>query len=103
LDFLEDKQTKTAPQKTKENFQPGKKRQQKNSKFGFGGQKKRTKFNTKESVDDFTSVPRFKANKGGSKNVKQAGGKGGKKQHGGKKQRPGKSKRQNAKNKQRSR
>ena len=34
---------------------PSKKRQFKNEKFGFGGQKKRSKQNTKQSADDVSS------------------------------------------------
>jgi len=36
-------------------FRPNKKRQHKNEKFGFGGQKKRSKQNTKLSSDDVSS------------------------------------------------
>ncbi|XP_076437848.1 putative rRNA-processing protein EBP2 [Babylonia areolata] len=37
---------------TNKKTQPNKKRQQKNRKFGFGGQKKRSKRNTKQSLDN---------------------------------------------------
>jgi len=94
LQFLDDhnpKKDTTLPvaSKTKETVKPNKKRQLKNSKFGFGGQKKRSKLNTKESVDNFVNVPRFSGNKSGSK-----------KKHGTKKNRPGKKNRQKSRNNQ---
>lgn len=81
LDFIEKDDKKNKP--------PNKKRELKNKKFGFGGQKKRSKYNTKDSTNDVTeSFKRFnnrgkgnKANKGNKKGVKK---------------RPGKQRRQNA-------
>ena len=64
--------------------QPNKKRQAKNKKFGFGGQKKRSKRNSKESLYDAMSGPRPK-----NKKKPQAQ----------KQMRPGKSRRQKTKNK----
>jgi len=54
---------------------PNKKRQFKNDKFGFGGQKKRTKQNTKQSADDMSSfsVRRNAAQAGKHKNRKAVG------------------------------
>ena len=50
---------------------PSKKRQAKNKKFGFGGQKKRSKHNTKQSVNDMSDFSVRKHNtkpgKGGKK------------------------------------
>lgn len=83
LDFIEKDDKKNKP------HVPNKKRELKNKKFGFGGQKKRSKYNTKDSTNDVTeSFKRFnnrgkgnKANKGNKKGVKK---------------RPGKQRRQNA-------
>ena len=44
------------------NFRANKKRQYRNKKFGFGGQKKRSKMNTKASARDMSD---FKAQKHG--------------------------------------
>lgn len=61
LDFLEEqknaktKKSQAAAEHKQQQFQPNKKRQYKNEKFGFGGQKKRSKQNTKKSSDDVTS------------------------------------------------
>ncbi|GFO41509.1 ebna1 binding protein 2-like [Plakobranchus ocellatus] len=85
---------KQAQQMKNGQFKPNKKREFKNKKFGFGGQKKRSKYNTAESAAD---VSEFRA--------KNAHGKGtggnfkGKKQGKPKNQRPGKSRRKTMKNK----
>lgn len=70
--------------------QPGKKRQHKNARFGFGGQKKRSKYNTKESARDMSgfSVRKNATAPGKLKKMKNAS-----------KNRPGKNRRQNIKNK----
>ena len=41
-------------------FRPNKKRQKKNDKFGYGGQKKRSKSNTAESASDMSQFSRKK-------------------------------------------
>ena len=48
---------------------PNKKRQAKNARFGFGGQKKRSKYNTAESARDMSdySVSKHGAGKKGKK------------------------------------
>uniref|UniRef100_A0A8B9LDI5 EBNA1 binding protein 2 n=2 Tax=Astyanax mexicanus TaxID=7994 RepID=A0A8B9LDI5_ASTMX len=85
LDFLEgDKEGKNGPASSKKQMGkrggPSSKRKYKDQKFGFGGRKKGSKRNTKESHDD---VSGFRA--------KAAHGKGGKKfGKGGKNKRPGK-------------
>ncbi|XP_053484617.1 probable rRNA-processing protein EBP2 isoform X2 [Ictalurus furcatus] len=85
LDFLEGdavgKKAEGAPSKPHVNKKgPNSKRKYKDSKFGFGGRKKGSKWNTKESHND---VSGFRA--------KVAHGKAGKKfSKGGKKNRPGK-------------
>ncbi|XP_060585813.1 probable rRNA-processing protein EBP2 [Ruditapes philippinarum] len=68
LDFLDDKDkgNKNKGQKREvqdKNHQPNKKRQYKNQKYGFGGQKKRSKLNTKESSGDMSSF-NVKVNQG---------------------------------------
>uniref|UniRef100_A0A8D2PA26 EBNA1 binding protein 2 n=1 Tax=Zosterops lateralis melanops TaxID=1220523 RepID=A0A8D2PA26_ZOSLA len=99
LDFLDEEQTSSqgnkkgsASQRTKKG--PNAKRRYKNQKFGFGGKKKGSKWNTKESFNDVSSFQSKVAhNKGPGK-----GGRGGK---GGKKKRPGKRARQKMKNRAR--
>lgn len=44
-------------------YRPSKKRQFKNQKYGFGGQKKRSKFNTKETSADMSQFD-VKVNQG---------------------------------------
>ncbi|XP_067928257.1 probable rRNA-processing protein EBP2 [Watersipora subatra] len=97
LDFLEGDMEK--PQKSKagakkqlaaNNPRSNKRRDWKNQKFGFGGQKKRSKSNTKDSYNDSRDYSVSKNSKG--YNPK---GKGKKKSN----TRPGKSKRQQMKNK----
>jgi len=75
LDFLED-----ARQLESKKKQSAEKRKQRNKKFGFGGKKKGTKRNTKDSSAGFEKVRRFK--KGPQKGVSN---------------RPGKTRRQKAK------
>lgn len=101
LDFIEndkksndkkssDKKGKPKPH-TSNTKRENTKRELKNKKFGFGGQKKRSKSNTRESVNQ-VPTPFFKSGKkGNSKGIKQRPGKPGKAK------RPGKSKRQNKK------
>ena len=83
---------------------------EKNKKFGHGGQKKRSKYNTAESAADPFSGPKGKGKKfpgeargGGSGRGGRGGGKGGRGggKGGGKMARPGKSKRVANKNKKR--
>lgn len=83
IDFLEDLDAKKGGKK-KQN----EKKQFKDKKFGFGGKKKGSKGNTKQSTDDISSYRPFRAN---PKN-KRAGGKS-------KAKRPGKQKRQQMKSK----
>ena len=54
LDFLEDRPDRKHENARKQVFQPGKKRELKNKKYGFGGQKKRSKYNTRESANDLS-------------------------------------------------
>ncbi|KAI8773449.1 rRNA-processing protein EBP2 [Biomphalaria glabrata] len=78
------------PAKGKQQFKPNKRREYKNKRFGFGGQKKRSKYNTADSAADM-----------GDFSAKRAHGKGpGKRniKHKGQGTRPGKSKRKNLKN-----
>ncbi|KAK2176415.1 hypothetical protein NP493_663g00038 [Ridgeia piscesae] len=92
LDFLDDEKEakkdttrKQGPQKGKgQVFQPNQKRNYKNSKFGFGGQKKRSKYNTAKSAASMSGFS-IKAN-----NMRP-----GKKTQ----DRPGKKRRQTMKNK----
>ncbi|KAL4237109.1 putative rRNA-processing protein EBP2 [Mactra antiquata] len=107
LDFLDDNTEKGKGKrgggKNQDNKvqQPNKKRQYKNQKYGFGGQKKRSKQNTKESAADLTgfnpkvnqSRPGFNKNKSGNKN------KPNKRGNKDKNKRPGKSQRHKMKNK----
>lgn len=82
LDFLDEIEGKNkgkgqGQQKDKPH-QPNKKRQYKNQKYGFGGQKKRSKQNTKESSGDLSGFsvkvnqgrPGFDKKKKGNKNLK---------------------------------
>ncbi|NWH73846.1 EBP2 protein, partial [Piaya cayana] len=99
LDFLDEEQTPSqgnkkgsASQRTKKG--PNAKRRYKNQKFGFGGKKKGSKWNTKESFNDVSSFQAKVAhNKGPGK-----GGKGGKKSLN---KRPGKRARQKMKSRAR--
>ncbi|KAJ2771618.1 RRNA processing protein [Coemansia nantahalensis] len=77
---------KAAPNKKGKSQGPGKKRQLKNEKFGFGGKKRGMKNNTAESASDLSG---FSAKH--NKSTKFGGGGGGGKK---KAVRPGKSKRQ---------
>lgn len=100
LDFMvdledEEKKKKTRRHQTqatqkKEQFMPNKKRQHKNERFGFGGQKKRSKSNTAESFDKMTPVESMMMKQSSRRHSgkKSAAAKKGKKQ-----QRPGKSRR----------
>ncbi|XP_033737670.1 probable rRNA-processing protein EBP2 [Pecten maximus] len=98
LDFLDDKGPPNKKQKTgqKQEFHANKKREYKNKKFGFGGQKKRSKMNTAKSSADMSDFnPHIHQKKHGNKS-------GGKKTNTKKKgpaKRPGKSKRQKMKSK----
>ncbi|CAG5120489.1 unnamed protein product [Candidula unifasciata] len=90
VDFLDETIQRQNKQVTdKKTFTPNKKREYKNKKFGFGGQKKRSKYNTAESAADVSSFnPRKAQGKGPSKSTKKPQGK-----------RPGKNKRKTMKNK----
>ena len=88
--------------------QPNRKRMEKNKKFGHGGQKKRSKYNTAESSADPFSGPKGKGKKFPGEVGRGGGGRGGKKGGGArgggkhaKMARPGKSKRVANKNKKR--
>lgn len=111
LDFLDDKKSGKGQQKgnqqgKKEVFEPNKNRQRKNTKFGFGGQKKRSKWNTADSAADFSGG---KGKKGGAgrggrsdRGGRQVGGGGtrqGKPKAGNKNKRPGKMRRQQSNSK----
>uniref|UniRef100_A0A8C9M2N5 EBNA1 binding protein 2 n=2 Tax=Panthera tigris altaica TaxID=74533 RepID=A0A8C9M2N5_PANTA len=85
LDFLEGDQ-KAAARKTKEGAKgqqmkkgPNAKRRYKNQKFGFGGKKKGSKWNTRESYDDVSS---FRAKTAHGKGLKRPGKKGSNKRPG---------------------
>lgn len=95
VDFLEDMEPRQKnQQKTKNEHRPNKKREFKNKKFGFGGQKKRSKMNTASSSGDMSEFdPNVHQRRPGKKIVN----KGNKN----KQKRPGKSKRQKAKNRKR--
>ncbi|XP_077499472.1 putative rRNA-processing protein EBP2 [Amblyomma americanum] len=93
LDFLENTGKQKGPKPAAAGNQPGKgkrlsksqlKRQYKDKKYGYGGQRKRSKFNTASSSADVEGFSRKKHN--------MAPGAG--------KKRPGKARRQNMKNKQ---
>jgi rRNA-processing protein EBP2 len=104
LDFLDDKKDKkssnngqTTPGAGKKQiFQPNQKRKRKNEKYGFGGQKKRSKQNSKMSNDDVTgfSARRNAANPTQFKKRHNMNKKS--------KNRPGKQKRRNMKGKTKS-
>lgn len=98
LDFLEgdqpQKKTPGAPGKGKKG--PSAKRKYKDQKFGFGGRKKGSKMNTKESFND---VSRFRANVAHGKGPRRPGKKGGKNAGKNANKRPGKNVRQKMKNK----
>lgn len=70
------------------------KKNMKNKKFGFGGKKKGSKLNTRESSSDFSELHGVKKNKNAFKNKMGGGG-------GNKNKRPGKSHRISAKSKRR--
>ncbi|CAH0407608.1 unnamed protein product [Chilo suppressalis] len=92
LDFLEDNKGKNAKGKGLQNNKVSKKRASKDKKFGFGGKKKGSKLNTRESsneMDGFNSSAKKKPFNFKTKNFKPNNKK--------KNQRPGKSKRKNAK------
>ncbi|RUS69226.1 hypothetical protein EGW08_023010, partial [Elysia chlorotica] len=80
---------KQAQQMKNGQFKPNKKREFKNKKFGFGGQKKRSKYNTAESAAD---VSEFSARKAHGK----SGGNASKMKA--KNKRPGKARRNNIRN-----
>lgn len=90
LDFLEDNKGKKA--QGKENKKINKRRAMKDQKFGFGGKKKGSKLNTRESTNDmdgFNSSAKKKPFNFKTKNFKPNNKK--------KNQRPGKSKRKGGK------
>lgn len=90
LDFLEDNKGKNANKGNPKN-KVNKKRAMKNEKFGFGGKKKGSKLNTRESsnqMDGFNSSAKKKPFNFKTKNFKPNSKKN---------VRPGKSKRRNAK------
>lgn len=95
MDFLDEEKKAgkgNKPQKDNKNVnQPNKKRQFKNSKFGYGGQKKRSKYNSKASASDMSDFSGKKHSTIPGKLKKM------KKQAKGSKGRPGKSKRQKMK------
>lgn len=92
LDFLEDNKGKGNKTNSKDpRAKVSKKRAMKDKKFGFGGKKKGSKLNTREStnqMDDFNSSGKKKPFNFKTKNFKPNNKKN---------QRPGKSKRRNAK------
>ncbi|ELU03588.1 hypothetical protein CAPTEDRAFT_17805 [Capitella teleta] len=92
LDILDDDNKK---HKSKN---PGRKRQVKNQKFGFGGQKKRSKYNTAESSAD-TGGLKGAGKKGSGKKGSAQKGPARKFQGGNKNKRPGKRRRDNVKGK----
>ncbi|KAG5285471.1 hypothetical protein AALO_G00003760 [Alosa alosa] len=99
LDFLEGDQDKNqkgaGPPKAQTNKKgPNAKRKFKDRKFGFGGKKKGTKWNTKESHNDMSGFRAKMAHGKGGKGGKSFG-KGGKKGN----KRPGKETRRKMKNK----
>ncbi|NXW07263.1 EBP2 protein, partial [Fregetta grallaria] len=102
LDFLDEEQTSSQGNKKGSASQqikkgPNAKRRYKNQKFGFGGKKKGSKWNTKESFNDVSSFrSKVAHNKGPGKAGK--GGKGGKKALN---KRPGKRARQKMKSRAR--
>lgn len=72
LDFLEDDKSKSQKKGPKK---PSKKRQERDKKFGFGGKKRGSKRNTKDSASDVRGFS-MKENRAGvgSKNLKSKGG-----------------------------
>ncbi|XP_073400642.1 probable rRNA-processing protein EBP2 isoform X1 [Dendrobates tinctorius] len=94
LDFLEgdQHQQKSDGVQRKGKKGPNAKRKYKDQKFGFGGRKKGSKMNTKESVND---VSGFRAKVAHGRGAKRPGKKGGKNAN----KRPGKKVRQKMKNK----
>lgn len=91
LDFLDDNKGKNNKGKPSLSNRAAKKRASKDKKFGFGGKKKGSKLNTRESssqMDGFNSSSKKRPTNFKNKNFKP----NSKKQ-----QRPGKSKRKNAK------
>ncbi|XP_052774411.1 probable rRNA-processing protein EBP2 [Mya arenaria] len=98
LDFLEDKKGSGKGSKTQNRtekpHQPNKRRQHKDTKYGFGGQKKRSKMNTKETSADMSGFSR-KVHQ--SKPGKQFTNKN--KNKGNRNKRPGKDQRHKMKNK----
>ncbi|KAK3784647.1 hypothetical protein RRG08_003452 [Elysia crispata] len=80
---------KQAQQMKNGQFRPNKKREFKNKKFGFGGQKKRSKYNTAESAAD---VSEFSAKKAHGKNPVNSS------KMKSKNKRPGKARRNNMRN-----
>ncbi|BFY99457.1 hypothetical protein BsWGS_02497 [Bradybaena similaris] len=77
VDFLDETVQRQSKQVTdKKKFIPNKKREYKNKKFGFGGQKKRSKYNTADSAADVSGFRASKAHgKGSNKNTKKSQGK----------------------------
>ncbi|XP_069126555.1 probable rRNA-processing protein EBP2 [Argopecten irradians] len=99
LDFLDDKGPPNKKQKTGHKQDVNKKREFKNKKYGFGGQKKRSKMNTAKSSADMSDFnPHVNQRKQGSK---PGGRKPNAKNKKGPAMRPGKSKRQKMKSKKR--
>ncbi|KAH9393664.1 putative rRNA-processing protein EBP2, partial [Tyrophagus putrescentiae] len=101
LDFLDDEATASGKKKpagkgqqqqaNKPAHKKNKKQQYKEARYGYGGQKKRSKYNTADSA---ANISGFSAKKHGRPKI---GGAGGKKKKTGGANRPGKSKRQNMK------
>lgn len=93
LDFLDDDKKKGQKGRPK----PNKKRQERDKKFGFGGKKKGSKRNTKDSASDTRdfSAKRNRAGVGAKALYKQ---KGGNKNKNNKSNRPGKNRRVKSKN-----
>ncbi|CAD5117134.1 DgyrCDS5942 [Dimorphilus gyrociliatus] len=91
LEFLEGDEKKGKDKNKNKNKKTNTKRDKKNAKFGFGGQKKRSKYNTKNSVDAVYSDFKTKKNAMTPGKAKQAKRQGQK--------RPGKQRRQKARGK----
>lgn len=94
LDFLNDDHNRNNTGSNKKGKKQGQnkasqKRSYKNQRFGFGGQKKRSKYNTSESAADMSSFRSSKHGRPTNKSSKRPN------------QRPGKSKRRNMKSKKR--
>merc|ERR1719208_513899 len=92
---LNEKKNTNQPQSNK---RQGEKRNYKEKKFGFGGKKKGSKMNDKQSVNDISGYrrPKLPGAKGGNAGVKGGKGKGGKNKRN---QRMGKMRRQKHKGK----